>query len=162
MRKSTAAVGGVLIASGLLGVGGTAFADSGVPVDPVEPNTPANAAPEHNTQATAPETRDLIGVNAPVAVDLHKGVANNLAVHDVAREVAVVGDVVPAGKAGQENQARSNTKGDASAGSEAGGDTSAAPGQAAEVSRSAVSSVVSHVDSTVRSAVNVGGLANVS
>lgn len=96
MGKASAAVaGGALLATGLIGVGSPAFANTGGADSAPDP-APAPQPTEHQTNATAPQDKDLIGVNAPVALDLHRGVANDLNVSDVARDVAVVGDVVPA------------------------------------------------------------------
>lgn len=99
MGKATAAVGGVILATGLVGMGGTAFANTNHAEPAPEPQ-PQPQPTEHTTKADAPEGRDLVGVNAPVALDLHKGIANDLHAHDVAKDIAVVGDVVPAGPDG--------------------------------------------------------------
>lgn len=115
MRKSAIAASAVL-ATGLMGLGGTAFADSGAAADAGEDNTQPNTSeqqqPNHHVAADAdPNRASLVGVNIPVAADLHEGVANNLHAHDVARDIAVVGDVVPAEQTAQDNtddaQARS-------------------------------------------------------
>lgn len=179
MRVKTAAVGGVILATGLVGAGGTAFADSGQSAEPAPAPEPAA------TQAQAPADHDLIGVNAPIAADLHEGVANNasvandLHVHDAVKDVVRVGDVVPAAAgahaAPQANAANSGeATNDTSGNEKAGGATAKATTSSQDDQNGApeasseqrvdsgmsltrpVNGVLSSVNTTVSQVVNVG------
>lgn len=102
----TAVGGGLILATGLMGLGGVASAHTHESAPAPAPDQQASPAPApHQVDANTPQSKGLIGVNAPVALDLHRGVANDLNVSDVARGVAVVGDVVPAKPAPQEHHA---------------------------------------------------------
>lgn len=98
--------GGLILATGLMGLGGVANAHTQdhepAPTPDQQSSSPAPAPAPHQVDANTPQSKGLVGVNAPVALDLHDGVANNLSVDNVARDVAVVGDVKPAAPAPQE------------------------------------------------------------
>lgn len=178
MGKASAAVaGGALLATGLIGVGSPAFANTGGADSTPDP---APQPTEHKTEANAPQDKDLVGVNAPVALDLHKGVANDLNVSDVARDVAVVGDVVPAEPAaqGEHGKHAKSTDGKESGNShvaanagepgkpgdaakpigEVAGKAQATVGDVGHAVGQPVSGVVTSVDQTVHSAVQSTGI----
>lgn len=113
MRKGAVAAG-TLAAVGLMAAGGTAFADSGAPAETSTDvqNTSAQATAtdngsqdegktvhmlpvertgDANTQAGAEANRSVVGLAVPVNADLHEGVANDLNVQDVARDVVHLG-----------------------------------------------------------------------
>lgn len=96
MRTSAIAASAVL-ATGLMGLGGTAFADGGTTQtddtssgEDTTPNT-TQVDPVTNTQAIADAGRSVVGLNVPVSADVHEGVANNLNVQDVARDAVHLG-----------------------------------------------------------------------
>lgn len=178
VRATTAAIGGVLVAGGMLSAGNAAFAHT---QDSEHGPAPAPAPVQHTTDAHAPAPTGLIGVSAPVNADLHDGIANNLDVRDVARDVAVVGDVVPAnqaqakssdasqkhevnhhasaavdGKAAHKAGAHAQAPAPAPAAPAAGLDLGKATGPVTGTVTGTLSGVTSHVEQTVQ-AVGVAG-----
>lgn len=167
MRKSALAAGALLATGLVAGLGGTAFADAGggsatTPTDGGEDTSRGTTQQEQQqpattTQAAADAHRAVIGLNVPVALDLHEGVANDLNVQDVAQDVvhvgqtqvpAVVKDVV-------------NVGGDTSGGNVDANQNSSGEDEAQSEGRANASATTDGTDAVARAAaINVGGTVN--